>query len=299
MQRRQFMQGAAALGTLGAVSAAGCTELSDLNPLASSDLDAALEWLPDPDWIDPELEHGDVEIRQPAEIADLYEFPGFPGTTSIEVAEVTPDDVDQEIEFSASNYNINIDIVLGDFDADWIDDLFFEDDDYDFETDSDGFEIHVDDSDEPSSAYAIRDDAYIEAESGTFGIDVDPDEVIEAVIDASNGDADRFVESVDAAETLADSLELAHETMFETFDRIEESNPEFGQFTNLTGYGEYNTIEDDYEDVTEIFVFRDDDDASDADTDEYIESGAFSDAVSEPETDVDDNIITIEYQRGI
>lgn len=288
MQRRLFMQSAAALGTIGIASTAGC---SSLNPFASDDIDDAVEWLPDPDWIDSELEHGSVTITQPAEIADLYDFPGVPGTSSVEVAEASPDDVGQEIEFTIDTHSIEI--LLGDFDADWIDSLFLEDDSYDFETDVDGFEIHTEETGFSSSAYAIRDDAYIEV-SGS-----DPEDIVEDVIDASNGDADRFVESVDAAEILSDNLDLEHELSFQTFDRIEEDNPASGEFTNLTGTGEQAVIEDDTEDVTEVLIFRDDDDASDADIDEYIESGAFSSAVSEPETDVDDNIITIEYQRGL
>ncbi|WP_306053153.1 hypothetical protein [Natronococcus wangiae] len=283
MERRAVLKASGALTTIGLTGLAGCT--GSLPVVGSSGFDDIEDWLVAPDLLD--TEHYTVTTTSPAEVEEVAEYMSESdwdeyqqSYVDVDFANPHPDEVTRYIE--AGRY----DVVLGEFDAERVGSSL-ERDEYSAGRSYEGYQLY--EGPNEATAYAVSDDAVISVYD-----DPDAVETAQLVVDAAEGEAERYADRDQDFEVLGDELSPGHITMAGSHSRIEETDVERGRFEDQVAFGMTFEIGEDETDITFVTVFIDENAIIERDIEAYTEEGNDFDDWREVSYDIDDNVVTID-----
>jgi hypothetical protein len=261
--RRTLLRQAAVTAGAGTVaSTAGC---SGLNPLGGGG-GAYASWLPVPDelgdsdhysftYLDMETVESneddlDDDSFDPDSIETFWEPLGFDWedtSTLLIVSQVTV----IEAEFSRE---------------DAVSDL--EDEDFEEDTDHEGYTIFLGPSE--SRTFAIGDNTVLLA--GGYGVE-EPVDQLEVVIDANNGNVDRYGDENEDMSALLDELGGTLDSG-NTMEESDSDNPESGAFENMVAWGRTSTINGETSDRKWVIVYDEEDDVDTGDLEDWVDANS-------------------------
>jgi len=149
-----------------------------------------------------------------------------------------------------------------------------EDNDFDDETDHEGYTIYLG-SDE-GRAVGIDGSTLVHS-SGGFGTDESPDAIVEALIDTSVGEEDRYVDENEHFAALSDEWGSPTVAFGSTQEPSEETNAQNGQFEGTTANGISIQVNGDTTDAKVAYVFEEEGDVDMDDVEEYADTDQFDD----------------------
>lgn len=272
--RRGMLRRSAA--TVGAGTLLGVAGCSSVNPFGGGG-GVYANWLPVPDDI------GD---------SDHYQFI-YLDTENLEANEdELPDNFD--LSFFESRWNpVDIDwedtstilsfdsIVIADAEftrEDAVEDL--EDEDFEEDTDHEGYTLYLGPNE--LQAFALND-SYVLVAFGAYTSD--PIEMLEAVIDANSGEAERYGEDSEDMSALVDALGGGSVVTARTTEEPDNDNPEAGRFDHMVARGNEATIDGDTADRRWVVVYESAEDVDTGDLEDWVDANDGSDETFD---DVDD-----------
>jgi hypothetical protein len=311
MKRRQVLKTGAGIGALGL---AGCLGFGG-GAGGTESFDTMGEWVPEPGVFDSSLgQYNSLNGDTPAGVAAQIDDSTFEGATQpdLDFANPKASDVDYHVNASASGeegYSVNFDVYVGDFNHDWTEQNLQNTQNenattgYQSEGEYQGFTLYANPQPEGGfggrqTAYGFSSSGYIRVEASDSGENADPDAVaaIEAVIDASEGNVNRYQESNQDMSALVDALPSAHQLSASiNAEPPEESNPQNGQLEGLAGQANATTLDGNTIESAEVLVFVSERDVVERDINEYVdESGSFSNYQQRPDVSFDTRTVVIE-----
>jgi hypothetical protein len=261
--------------TVGAGTLLGIAGCSSLNPFGGGG--AYANWLPVPDDIDAgdhyQFTYLDTENLEgnEDELPDDFDLSFFESTWS-------PADIDWEDTSTILSFDS---VIVADAEftrEDVVSDL--EDEDFDEDTDHQGYTLYLGPNE--LQAFALNDSNLLVA----FGvIQSDPIDLLEAAIDANNGEAERYGEDNDDLSTLVGELGGGSVVTGRTTEEPDNDDPEAGRFDHMVARGNESAIDGDTADRRWVVVY---DSADDVDTDDLEDWVDANDGSDEMFDDVDD-----------
>jgi len=277
--RRTVLKTGAAVGSLAAVGAlAGCNSL-----LGGSDSGEYADWLPAPAELSSDSNHylfvsiDDTEIRANEDnIGDGYNESQQTARFPLSAMGVDYAAVDTRITAGALGGGT---VVLGSFsESDVVDELtsngFEEGSEYSgytLLTREEGNEFST-----TTELIALNGSTAVSTQSFGGGESDGPTarESAEALIDANNGEIDRYTEANDDMSTLVDELGSGVSVFGRTQDAAEETNATDGTFAGEVAGGQVANINGDTVEQTRVLVFTSSDDINTSDIETWTESGS-------------------------
>lgn len=283
-RRTVLRRGTAAVSAGALASIAGC---GGLNPLGGGG-GAYANWLPVPDEI------GD---------SDHYSFTYL----DMEAVESNEDNIDEDSfgldtiesfwdplgfdweDTSTLLFAGQVVVIEAEFSRDdAVSDL--EDEDFDDDTEHEGFTIFL--GPEESEAYAIGDNTVLLG--GGYGVD-DPADQLEVVIDAQNGNVDRYGDENEDMSALLGELGGTLDNG-STMEESDSDNPEAGAFENMVAQGSTATINGESTDRKWVVVYDEEDDVDTDDLEDWVDANDSDDGEF---ADVDDISYNQNGRKGI
>ena len=267
-------------GALGGVAGlAGCLDTL----MQAMDEPLYRQWLADPGAFD--ADHYQVQFLNVDEIADNHTAinQGFYD----EVRNI--EGVFPGVEFDQIDRVTALNIVMiaaGEFDtAEIVDEL--EEDGFSHESEHEGYDIY--DMDE-SAAVGFTDDAVIVV---PFASDPPAIELIELIVDAQEGNIDRYHETSGEFEAITDEVGFATMLGVQTFDPVEQTHPESGQFENNVGVAIGWDIDAGTAEFTAALAFEDAEDVVPSDIEAWTQAADEFAAVEDPTVESDGTLAVV------
>jgi hypothetical protein len=159
-------------------------------------------------------------------------------------------------------------VITGSFSADDVSGEL-EDNDYDDDTDHEGYTIYT--KDEASMAFGVQDGTIVVGTTGGFysSSDEDPDEIVEGIIDTSNGDVERYQSDSDDMSKLLNMIGTGTLAYTYTQEEVDDGNPDYAQFEGMVGSGAKWTINGDNTQMKSVYLFDSGDDITIDDIEDY------------------------------
>lgn len=262
--RREVLRRAGEVGAAGVVaSTAGC--LDSLPFVGGADYQ---QWLHEPGETGSDRDHYGFSYRNQAGILEKEDHleDDYVGVfeEGAPIIDVDADDIETNLFFGSFW------VVEGDFAKDDVAEEL-EDKGFDDEDDHEGYTIYF--NEDPESRYrglmyAVGDGSAVNLRGFPGDLDTAID-WLEAPIDARTGGADRYVDESDAMATLVNTLGSKHIIEGRASEPLDGSNPESAYFEGMVARGSGVQIEGKRSRLQRVFVFEDEDAASDADVDDW------------------------------
>ncbi len=310
MERRRFLKGSGALFVAGVAGLSGCAGLGDGSDGTSTASTDRLEtWLPDPQAFDRDLDHYQFQASAPAAKREALSVEGFSPyaqdtSGDINVGTIPGSEVDLTFSVSTAvdNESYDFSAYFGSFDADWLGTKLANRNYDSFRGGGQDFSLYeIQNGDDTTSRVsAISEDVLIAGRQTNPDGQADGVEIVETLIDASEGNVTRYTDSSEATvlEDMADlmsALPDGQDFSGRTQPPGEETIPEDGRFRNLVARGETSLFDGSGQEVTTVLVFADSDDIQTRNISSYIEeSGEFSGFIERPNETTDGRVVTIE-----
>lgn len=309
MERRQFIKGSGAALTVGMAGLAGCS--TGILGGGGGSFGDVTAWLPAPAEFDSDLDHYQFTARSPSQVADVSDDTTWDITVAPNADFGNPpaDDVDYVIGANPSTDETRqFTVYVGDFDAEWIS-TKLESRNFDQDRGLDEFDVYVQptdgsvpqqtQSDVPGRVgYAVNDSTVIRTVHRSPEDESDPIGVAQTIADANAGDAPTYAENQDMG-ALGDTISIGQYVTAQTFEPVEESLPQAGQFEDLVGRGETHTVQGAETDISEVLVFLSESAVIEREIESYIdESGQFNSYHSRPEYSIDGRTVSITGTTG-
>ena len=284
-RRRLLRRGLATAGAGTLLGVAGC---SGLNPLGGGGAGVYADWLAVPDDVGDsdhyQFTHLNTEAIEASEdeLPDEFDVSFFESTWD-------PVDVDWE-DTSTILFYQSITVVEAEFTReDVVDDL--EDEDYDDDTEHLGYTIYLG----PNEVRALAvGDSTLVVVSGAY--QSDPVDTLEAVLDAENGDEERYGDDSEDMATLTGELGAGSVVTGRTLEEVDNDNPDNGRFDHMVARGSSTTIDGDTAQRKWVVVY---DEASDVDLDDLEDWVDENDGSGGTFDDVDDVSYNASGRAGI
>ncbi len=147
-----------------------------------------------------------------------------------------------------------------------------EDEDYDDDTEYEGYTVYLG----PNERRAVGiDGSNVLYSRTTFTSDADPVEIVEALIDAKNGEEDRYVDESEGFKGVSDELGSPTFAFLRTQDPPEETNAENGRFEENVAGGFGATVNGETTNLGTVLVFDSEDDVDMDGVEEYADTEQF------------------------
>jgi len=251
------------LGAVGAGAAAGIAGCSSLNPFGGG-AGVYADWLPEPDDIGDSDHYRFTYLDTEALEANEDELPDNFDIDSFEDS-WNPVDVDWEDTSMVLFFNA-ITVIEADFTReDVADDL--EDADYDDDTDHQGHTIYLGPNE--LRAYAVGDSTIV-LRTAAYGSD--PVDSVEAVLDANNGEEDRYGDDSEDMAALTGELGGGAIVSGRTMEEIDNDNPDAGRFDHMVAAGSTTTINGETADRKWVIVYEEQDDVDTGDLEDWVDA---------------------------
>jgi len=274
MQRRGFLK-AGSLATVSAMALAGCLHSDDGETESN---DAVLQWLPVPDALDEELEDYNVRATAPSVVGSYQENLSTEVWSTYsdkwlgwDAADPGPSDVDRlilgsgdagrgtdevkNIEITIAEHSLDNETIRSNLESDG------------FEA-ADGYEeFDVYTRDEGTDVRGLGDGALLSAKR-----DAGARPVLEAVIDSSLGNVDRYHEANDDVKSVIDTVDTEHYFQFDDYPEITETYGSRGVFAGSVARGFSNILGDPEVDMRYVEVLTEGADIKQSDIDTFVES---------------------------
>lgn len=244
MQRRKFLQVSGGLAALSAVPLSGC--LGDDN----GGTPGTLDWLPAPGELHDSLEYYSTVSTAPATVQEYsdqlsaetwqnYQKKWLDWTVaSPDASEVkryvegeSPNTLQEKegvvVAFIVVEHELDTETLATSVQAQGFEEV----------SGYGGFDIYQ--SSDGTSIRALDDGVLVAALTNDDGLGA-----AKKLIDSKQGNAERYVDSSDAINTITDSLDTDHNFRFEDFKEITTTRSSLGTFKGSTGRGYSTTIED-------------------------------------------------------
>lgn len=269
LTRRRMMRNAtAAVGAATLAGSAGC--LGSL-PFVGGGAGAYKKWLPDPGELNSESDHYRFSYIDMSTIVDNEDEFDEGTIEDIEGVEdiwspvsVDWDETSDLIFFQAAY------VVQGDFSKDdVVSDL--EDEDWDDDTDHEGFTIMLDEGEDRGMAVS---DGTIVITSAFQG---DPVDQAETIIDTSNGDEDRYVDEEEDMKALVNALGGGTVVRGGTMEEVDEGQAESGRFDHQVAQGRTMRVNGETSKVRYVVVYEEKDDVDTGDLEDWVEENEDTD----------------------
>lgn len=272
--RRSILRtGGVGLATVAAGGLAGCSGI----PLIGGGDDSGStyhKWLPNPD----DLTGQDHYYFSQQNFDDIHDNEAEFDDDRDEVYQDHFGLLDLTSREVSSRISIDAGFVLqGDFSTSRLEETLASDADYDDETDLEGFTIYL--GPDERRAVGVSGSAIV---SGWGNDENDPVETVELIIDAKNGNVDRYSDESEDFDALVNSLGSGSLTSGRTFEPREEDLPESGRLENSVASGLRRTIKGETTDFELTLVFEDADDVDENDLEDYQEYWEDSSDVDDP-----------------
>jgi len=187
-------------------------------------------------------------------------------------------------------------VIGGDFDTESVvSDV--EDNEFEDETEYEGYQIFLQDVEEPSLAVGISGSTLVVANTGSFYASTDeaPEDIVEELIDTSNGDVDRYQEDSDDMNEVVSNISAGLYTSGRTREEVEETNEDYGQFKGQVASGNSWQVNGETTQFEGVLVFDSESDVDVPDIEDWLNSDSFSDYDN---TSVNENgrVVTVEAE---
>lgn len=257
MKRRECLRVGGTAVALGMVSLSGCLGNDDEDGAGGNDdTIAGEEWLVVPGALADDLEHYDVRSTAPATVeeyaADLNQaaWDSYQSQwLNWETAQPDPGDVQrlilasgsiarppddrESVSFVVAEHELDEEALLGNLEAAGFDDA----------GEYEGFSLL--EREEGLDMRALGDGVFVSGRrSPTEETDDDARRILEAVIDSSLGNADRYVDESDEVSAVLDTLDTHHNFRFDDYPGITQTQGRQGVFEGSIARGSSSRFED-------------------------------------------------------
>ena len=250
------------LATAGAGALLGTAGCSGLNPL-SGGAGAYADWLPVPDDIGDRDHYQFAAVDTETLAANEDELSEEFDVSSLEES-WSPVDIDWEDTSMILLFRSVVVIRDGFTREDVVDDL--EDEDYDEDGEHQGHTMLV--GPYELSAFAVGDQTLV---LQTSAYQSDPVDTVEAVLDAKNGDEERYGDDSEDMATLQGELGSATVVSGRTMEEVDNDNPDVGRFDNMVAEGSTTTIDGETADRTWVVIYESADDVDTDDLEDWVD----------------------------
>jgi hypothetical protein len=266
MDRRNFLRtGVASAVGAGALATAGCSSLPIPNPLGGGS--AYTNWLHAPDEVG-DSEHYSMNVVKPQEIINNEDAFGDDRVSNLEDqydSRLEQTGVDADQISMAVNTSVTS-VYTGNYNADDVTDEL-DDNDFDDDDEVGGFTIYTAGGD--SQAWAVGSGTLIRARAAAGD---DASDIAELAIETNNGEADRYLDEVEAMGILTNNLANGFRIFSYTYEELDNDNPEGGQFENSTGLGVSGVRNGETVTVKYVVAYEDSDDVDQGDLEDFVDA---------------------------
>lgn len=246
---------------VGTLATAGCSQL----PFVGSG-GSYTKWLHEPDEFD--ANHYTVTVLEPETVINNEDVFDDDYVSSLEnqydgALDVTGVDTDETQQIVSTNVSS---VYTGGFAASDVRDEL-EDNDFDDDDEVGGFTLYANENE--SRAWAVGSNALIRAFPAANDTALD---VVETVVEVSNGEAPRYADEVEAMNVLTSTLSNGFGLFAWTHDAVDNDNPEAGSFENSVGAGISGTLNGDTVNVEYVIAYEDSDDVDQGDLEDWVDA---------------------------
>ena len=287
-RRTLLRRGTAAIGTGAIASTAGCF---GLNPLGGGG--GYTNWLPAPDELLDEDHYYVTSTNLGTLAANEDTLGGEPDSLESTWDPVT---LDWDEVSTVTSMAVFTSVVQANFNRDdVVEDL--EDDDFDDDTDHEGFTIYL--SGDEQQAFGVGDGTLV-ISAGYGSGDADPVDQVETVIDASNGNVERYTAASEDMQTLVNKLGGGAFLSADTYEEQDDDNPEDGNLENSVAQGTSITINGETSAYKTVVVYESADDVDTDDLEDWVDANDGSSSTDGTRfDDVDDISYNADGRAGV